>query len=112
MEVKDEKVVSLFPASGNSDKKGGDGGGTMNDLIKRVEKLEADTHQIKLDLAILTTRSENFVTKADLTHQLSLTESRISGKIDSINNRIIWTHLVPALVGIILWFVKVAILKI
>lgn len=112
MEVKDEKVVSLFPTSGNSDKKGGEGGGSMNDLIKRVEKLEVDTHQIKLDLAILTTRSENFVTKADLTQQLSVTESRINEKIDSINNRIIWTLLVPALIAIVLWFVKVAVLKI
>jgi hypothetical protein len=40
MEVKDEKVVSLFPTSGNSGKKGGDGGGAMNVLIKRVESLK------------------------------------------------------------------------
>ena len=39
---------------------------TMEKLTQRVERLEEDTHQIKLDLAVLTARSENFATKADL----------------------------------------------
>ncbi|WP_380181312.1 hypothetical protein [Kalamiella sp. sgz302252] len=38
----------------------------MEKLTQRVEHLEEDTHQIKLDLAVLTARSENFATKADL----------------------------------------------
>lgn len=45
----------------------GDGGDGMNgDLEKRVEKLETNLSTIKQDLAILTTRSENFCTKSDL----------------------------------------------
>ena len=38
----------------------------MEKLTQRVERLEEDTHQIKQDLAVLTARSENFATKADV----------------------------------------------
>lgn len=45
----------------------GNGGGDMpGDLEKRVEKLETNMGDIKKDLAILTTRSENFCTRNDL----------------------------------------------
>jgi len=38
----------------------------MERLTKRVDRLEQDTHQIKTDLAVLTERSQNFATKADV----------------------------------------------
>lgn len=45
---------------------GGGGGGSMDNLEKRVERLEENVADIKLNLATLTTRSENFATKADV----------------------------------------------
>ncbi|WP_330983494.1 MULTISPECIES: hypothetical protein [Enterobacterales] len=45
---------------------GNGGDGMSGDLEKRVEKLEANMSEIKQDLAILKTRSENFSTKSDL----------------------------------------------
>lgn len=45
---------------------GNGGNGMSGDLEKRVEKLEASMSEIKQDLAILKTRSENFSTKSDL----------------------------------------------
>jgi len=42
------------------------GGNKMERLTKRVDRLEQDTHQIKTDLAVLTERSQNFATKADV----------------------------------------------
>ncbi|QQU57932.1 hypothetical protein [Serratia liquefaciens] len=45
---------------------GGGHGGDMDNLTKRVEQLEKDTHKIQLDLAVLTTRSEEFATKSGL----------------------------------------------
>lgn len=117
----EEKIVRR---RGNDD----DGGDGMDDLKKRVEQLEKDTNQIRVDMATLLERSQNFATqsslsdlsaraesfatKADLAQQLSASESRITSKIDSINNRIIWTLMIPAIVAILLWFVKTAILKV
>lgn len=43
---------------------GGDDG--MDDLRRRVERTEENIAQIKIDLAKLTTRSEEFATKSDL----------------------------------------------
>ncbi|MBE5252510.1 hypothetical protein [Mixta mediterraneensis] len=37
---------------------------------------------------------------------------RMEDKFDSLNNRILWTLMVPALVAVLAWFVKTAILKI
>ncbi len=42
------------------------GGGMVDNLEKRVEKLEDGISAVKLDLGRLTERSEQFVTKADL----------------------------------------------
>lgn len=44
----------------------GGNGGDMDTLIKRVEQLEKDTNQIRVDMATLTTRSETFATKEDM----------------------------------------------
>ncbi|MEJ4043373.1 hypothetical protein [Erwinia sp. SLM-02] len=38
----------------------------MDIMIDRIEQLEKDTGQIKIDLACLTARSEAFATKTDL----------------------------------------------
>ena len=45
---------------------GSDGGGTMDNLEKRVTSLEADVMVIRTELTTLTVRSENFSTKSDL----------------------------------------------
>ena len=38
----------------------------MSRQLNRFDQLEQDTHQIKLDLAVLTERAETFATKSDL----------------------------------------------
>ncbi|WP_158784571.1 hypothetical protein [Pantoea sp. BAV 3049] len=141
MDHNSENIVPLFKHSGKDNGTGGGGDG-MDGIIKKVEQLEKDTHQIKVDMATLTERSQNFasksalealiersahfatkadleilrtenaLTRADLVKEISASESRLNTKIDSINNRIIWTLLVPALTAIILWFLKVAVLKV
>lgn len=45
---------------------GGDGGGRMENLDKRVTNLESDVKVIRNDLTTLMVRSENFSTKADV----------------------------------------------
>ncbi len=79
---------------------GGNGGG-MDNLTRRVEHLEQDTHQIKVDLAILTTRSESFATKADVEsvrtevqgvraeviQELAASEARTNARFDASNTR-------------------------
>lgn len=46
---------------------GGSGGGGMaEDLEQRVKKLEEDVTEIRVNIATLTTRSENFATKSDI----------------------------------------------
>lgn len=60
--VADRKVKNL-----SGSRPGGSKGGVMLErLEKRVEHLETDVGQIKVDLARLTTRSEEFSTKTDL----------------------------------------------
>ncbi|EIF5325948.1 hypothetical protein [Citrobacter amalonaticus] len=62
-----ENNVYQMDRSRRGGNKSGNGGDGMNgDLEKRVEKLEASMSEIKQDLAILKTRSENFSTKSDL----------------------------------------------
>ena len=114
-------------------------GENMDILEQRVERLEEDTRQIKLDLAVLTARSENFATKTDvaelraeLIKEIAASEARTNirfekidekferidekfermfEKFNDINSRITWTLMIPALVAVLLWFVKTAILK-
>lgn len=38
----------------------------MEKLEKRIERVEQDLHQVKIDIAVLTERSQTFATKADL----------------------------------------------
>lgn len=45
---------------------GSDGGGTMDNLEKRVTNLEGDVKVIREDLTTLKVRSENFATKSDV----------------------------------------------
>ncbi|ECI4645532.1 DUF1640 domain-containing protein [Salmonella enterica subsp. salamae] len=54
-------------SSGGGDSGGGDsGGGMLDQLERRVERLEGDTLIIKDKLTTLSVRSESFVTKSDL----------------------------------------------
>lgn len=74
-------LTYLFPDSIDKEepkeqtKRGGNGGnddgGDMDNLTKRVEQVEKDTHKIQLDLAVLTTRSEEFATKSGLAELLA-----------------------------------------
>ncbi|KMV69023.1 hypothetical protein AI28_04185 [bacteria symbiont BFo1 of Frankliniella occidentalis] len=131
---------------------GGNGGG-MDNLTRRVEHLEQDSHQIKIDLGILTARSESFATKADvesvrtevqgvraevqgvraegqsiraevqsvraevqnvraeLIQELAALEVRTNNRFDALNAKITWTLLVPAILAVLAWFVKEAVLK-
>lgn len=117
---------------------GGNGGG-MDNLTRRVEHLEQDSHQIKIDLGILTARSESFATKADvesvraevqsvraegqsiraevqsvraeLIQELAALEVRTNNRFDVLNAKITWTLLVPAILTVLAWFVKEAVLK-
>lgn len=124
---------------------GGNGGG-MDNLTRRVEHLEQDSHQIKIDLGILTARSESFATKADvesvraevqgvraevqsvraegqsiraevqsvraeLIQELAALEVRTNNRFDALNAKITWTLLVPAILTVLAWFVKEAVLK-
>lgn len=124
---------------------GGNGGG-MDNLTRRVEHLEQDSHQIKIDLGILTARSESFATKADvesvrtevqgvraevhgvraegqsiraevqsvraeLIQELAALEVRTNNRFDALNAKITWTLLAPAILAVLAWFVKEAVLK-
>ena len=124
---------------------GGNGGG-MDNLTRRVEHLEQDSHQIKIDLGILTARSESFASKADvesvrtevqgvraevhgvraegqsiraevqsvraeLIQELAALEVRTNNRFDALNAKITWTLLVPAILAVLAWFVKEAVLK-
>lgn len=58
---------------------GGNGGNGMDDLKKRVERTEDNIAQMQIDLAKLTTRSEEFATKSDLLSFVTELKSEISG---------------------------------
>ena len=116
----------------------------MEALTKRVEQLEKTTQQIQQDVAVLTARSENFATKADveclrteqgmlrieLLGEMGQLEKRMDAKfermddkfearferldhkIDKLGGRMTWNIMVPAVLAVIAWFVKVVVLKI
>lgn len=62
----DNNVFQMDRSRRGGSNSGNGGSGMSGDLEKRVEKLEASIGDIKQDLAVLKTRSENFSTKSDL----------------------------------------------
>ncbi|WP_156150566.1 hypothetical protein [Pantoea sp. BL1] len=67
------------------------GGSKMEELTQRVGLLEKTTHQIQQDVAVLTARSENFATRADictlrseLLGEMGQSEKRSDGKFDKM----------------------------
>lgn len=83
--------VSEFRRSNSTNdvpwKKDGDGGDGMSDnLEKRVEKLEDGMSTVKLDLVRLTERSEQFVTKADLSELKGELKAEMLGLKSEISN--------------------------
>ncbi|MBK0094676.1 hypothetical protein IBT49_01700 [Erwinia sp. S63] len=63
----------------------------MEELTQRVGLLEKTTHQIQQDVAVLTARSENFATKADigtlrteLLGEMGQSEKRSDGKFEKM----------------------------
>lgn len=67
------------------------GDAKMEALTQRVGVLEKTTHHIQQDVAVLTARSENFATKADigtlrseLLDEMGESEKRTDGKFDSM----------------------------
>lgn len=109
---------------------GNDGGSGMDDLKKRVEKTEDNIAQMQIDLATLTTRSENFASKATLDalvvrseafatksdvdnvrSEIYKAKAELSREISSIS-RSIWIPLTVGLVGgLLLWAAKLFLLK-
>ncbi|HFN6480317.1 TPA: hypothetical protein ACHFX9_003908 [Citrobacter farmeri] len=112
---------------GGSD--GNDGGDGMDDLKKRVERTEENIAQIMIDLATLTTRSENFASKSTLDALASRSETfATKSDVESVRtevykakaelsaeftkeirsiSRSIWIPLTVGLAGgLLLWAVK------
>ncbi|HFI1904540.1 TPA: hypothetical protein ACGPMP_002018 [Enterobacter roggenkampii] len=93
---------------------GGGGGGRMEDIVKRVERLESALTETRLELVKLSTRSESFVTKenllstkGELKDALQITQEAIIKKIDDrfkdIEEKARWkwgTVVIPLSVGI------------
>lgn len=93
---------------------GGGGGGHMEDIVKRVERLESALTETRLELVKLSTRSESFVTKenllstkGELKDALQITQEAIIKKIDGrfkdIEEKARWkwgTVVIPLSVGI------------
>lgn len=67
----------------------------MSRQLSRFDQLAQDTHQIKLDLAVLTERAETFATKSDLRELAVRTESfatqkslmELSARVDTLATR-------------------------
>ena len=85
----------------------------LDALIERSDSFatKAVLHQ-EIGLVRSDVHKEVGLAKVDLMKEISATERRLNMKFDTLNNKITWTLLLPALTAIILWFVKVAILKI
>ncbi|AKL09231.1 TPA: hypothetical protein SMH10_001595 [Klebsiella oxytoca] len=127
-----ESTIIDFPRDKwkNGGSNGGDGGNDMDDLKKRVERTEENIAQIKIDLATLTARSENFASKSTLDALVTRSEAfatksdvesvrteiykakaELSKEISSIS-RSIWIPLTVGLVGgLLLWAAKIFLLK-
>ncbi|MEB5973288.1 hypothetical protein ACWXWB_14485 [Pantoea dispersa] len=98
----------------------------MQRSTQRVDQLEKTTQLLQQDVAVLTARSENVATRADvervrteqglmcnqLMNHIGLVEKRIDIKFAQLNDRLIWTLMLPAILAVLAWFVKVAVLKI
>ncbi|RVU75359.1 hypothetical protein [Pantoea dispersa] len=95
-------------------------------LTQHVEQLANTTQLLQQDVAVLTARFENFATRADvervrteqglmcnqLMNELGQVEKRIDKKFERLNDRLIWTLMLPAILAVLAWLVKVAVLKI
>ncbi|WP_248295837.1 MULTISPECIES: hypothetical protein [Pantoea] len=95
-------------------------------LTQHVEQLANTTQLLQQDVAVLTARFENLATRADvervrteqglmcnqLMNEIGQVEKRIDKNFERLNDRLIWTLMLPALIAVLAWFVKVAVLKI
>lgn len=95
-------------------------------LTQHVEQLANTTQLLQQDVAVLTARFENFATRADvervrteqglmcnqLMNEIGQVEKRINKNFERLNDRLIWTLMLPAILAVLAWFVKVAVLKI
>ncbi len=95
-------------------------------LTQHVEQLANTTQLLQQDVAALTARFENLATRADvervrteqglmcnqLMNEIGQVEKRIDKKFERLNDRLIWTLMLPAILAVLAWFVKVAVLKI
>ncbi|MCI1029999.1 hypothetical protein [Pantoea dispersa] len=95
-------------------------------LTHHVEQLANTTRLLQQDAAVLTARFENLATRADvervrteqglmcnqLMNEIGQVEKRIDKKFERLNDRLIWTLMLPAILAVLAWFVKVAVLKI
>lgn len=95
-------------------------------LTQHVEQLANTTQLLQQDVAVLTARFENFATRADvervrteqglmcnqLMNEIGQVEKRIDKKFERLNGRLIWTLMLPAILAVLAWLVKVAVLKI
>ncbi len=95
-------------------------------LTQHVEQLTNSTQLLQQDVAVLTARFENLATRADvervrteqglmcnqLMNEIGQVEKRIDKKFEQLNDRLIWTLMLPALLAVLAWLVKVAVLKI
>ncbi|EMO3829629.1 TPA: hypothetical protein ACIJ2E_000052 [Klebsiella pneumoniae] len=90
---------------------GGGGGGMSDNLERRVERLETDLSVVRVDLAILKERSENFATKAELATLIErsenfATKADLEKAIGSVGNKITWSIFVPLLIAVLGWLAK------
>ncbi|QFS62508.1 hypothetical protein K7H94_07440 [Pantoea dispersa] len=95
-------------------------------LTQHVEQLANTTQLLQQDVAVLTARFENLATRADvervrteqglicnqLMNEIGQVEKRIDKKFERLNDRLIWTLMLPAILAVLAWLVKVAVLKI
>ncbi|WP_380182043.1 hypothetical protein [Kalamiella sp. sgz302252] len=88
----------------------------LDTLVERSESFatKTDVSLLRSDLykEIGLLHKEVGLVRSDLQKEIYASESRMNDKFDAINNKITWTLLLPALTAIVLWFVKVAILKV